>query len=370
MSSNLNTSNAASPVTSDPFASWKRKITEAKANVQRAKDRYYINMGLLVFSILLASFYYYCHLQPLLTQAIFVGVPLTGWVLFDCFKSWYPADILDEKPRALIQKLLAHPNAFQVLIFSAAVLCFAKLFTASVFLTHAGSADKAEIEVRSGTHPFSSNLAVSVDKPNAGNCYFLRLNWLRPAELEFRVVKPFGHRLKQAQMKLYPWSAVWVRFPTDFEPVNYRICRIIPGKKLNFVASNDTSYLLEIQYEGTDPIKLQGFSDKCYYLGESLEAIEHVFATETLNERRIRIQNQLRMENPDADENKLTLRATTLAENNVNNFRKSSELKPGTKVTAIVWRIIIGSPNTEVTRTKVTVPVEAGIFDIVAGEKP
>ncbi len=264
------------------FAKWNRRIEQAKADEKLTARRYWLNFGLLMAVVVLCWSYYLRHLEQLFTQAMFVGIPVTFWGAWQVLRDWAPSGPLAEDQGSLAQRILRDRWATQWLILAIVVVSLALSATASIYLTFEnGAAQAVEIELLTGNQRLRENLTVSSSKPIQGGQYYFRADWFwQPVDLRLAAVKPFGYQLKSAESsrRLRSYTSIHLKFPDDFERMQYYVIRLVPGKGLQginpaAVGSPASVYRLEILINGQKQGQIDASYD-CIYFGASELAIQ------------------------------------------------------------------------------------------------
>lgn len=197
-----------------------------------AVRRYRRRLVLFVVLMILLTVWFQVHLEPYVTQGVFLSGTLTLWGLWKILQSWFAWGTKGQTSEAARQ-WLARPAAGELLTFGLILVALLLIGTSSIYLHFEGARpgeDGYQVEVMSGggqgEHPFvAGGLQVTSAQRLAGHPFFLR--W-RPVPLVFRIADRPGW--EPLERTFFPGQALHLNVPGDFSRTRLLLLRLVPGK--------------------------------------------------------------------------------------------------------------------------------------------
>lgn len=277
----------------EPFGPWRRKLHRAK----QARQHYGGNLWLIVMLIVGAIVWFNLHLADWHTESWIVGaglLVLTGVkVAQSLLGTAWPID-----PSSFTSRVLQAPSARPWLLVGAGMLPLLFLATSSLHVEFdgSGSAREYRFEIWQDGHLRLEPMTIASYDSVKGQVFPPHLGRLwRPAEVEIRIVEPFGY--EPLHRSLYPWSAVRVDVPGDFQKKEYRICRLVPGRGLLNVQprvnEDDTSVFSYRVLVDRQEWAKGNLMFECVSFGAGSDVIEALLSAEDRDRRYQRFYNYL-----------------------------------------------------------------------------
>jgi hypothetical protein len=201
------------------------------------------NLALLTATILLLSSWFFLHIYTWVAYGfsdLLKNIGLGAGAVPLLFALWkmigtYAANSVKSEKTPLIERWLRHRHAKGVLISSlvATVLLFS--ITNSIYLDDnrpSGGTVRVAVETN-GETPFPSlpELTTSDSEGKLGGGPFFLFP--PPATLRFQLKEPMGWNLKEdGPIRPRPWRSVKLSVLEDFETVQIRVLRLVPGSAL------------------------------------------------------------------------------------------------------------------------------------------
>lgn len=288
------------PPQADPFdairggvLAEKREAEEKAKAAAKEKDdkerdaievaRAWWNLGLFFIAAALWILWYARHVEPLasrLLSTVVIGawtIPALYALVISLWQMGAPAKVAPEDTRGVLRIILRHEASWYALLGVIGLLLVLNLITSSIYVTlNPEKHSSAEVEIfAKGTPPVSlGKFAVTKSQPTQGGPAFFR-----STDVEAKVNDPTTHRhaAKKEPLSIYPWTALRLTFPDDFEIVPHHVVRLIPDAviQMRLPATMESGYLLEVK--GLEAVP---FNFQCYYLATSQDEVSLARAVE------------------------------------------------------------------------------------------
>lgn len=207
---------------------WSREMPPAPPEDRGAVRRYRRRLVLFVLLMILLTVWFQVHLEPYVTQGVFLSGTLTLWGLWKILQSWFAWGTKGQTSEAA-RKWLARPVAGELLTLGLILMALLLIGTSSIYLHFAGARsgeDGYRVEVSNREHPFvEKGLQVTSAQRQAGRPFFLR--W-RPVPLVFRIVDRPGW--EPLERTFFPGQALHLNVPGDFKRTQLVLLRLVPGR--------------------------------------------------------------------------------------------------------------------------------------------
>lgn len=207
---------------------WSREMPPVPEEDPGAVRRYRRRLVLFVLLMILLTVWFQVHLEPYVTQGVFLSGTLTLWGLWKILQSWFAWGTKGQTSEAA-RKWLAQPVAGELLALGLILIVLLLIGTSSIYLHFAGARsgeDGYRVEVLNREHPFvEDGLQVTSAQRQAGRPFFLR--W-RPVPLVFRIADRPGW--EPLERTFFPGQALHLNVPGDFTRTRLLLLRLIPGK--------------------------------------------------------------------------------------------------------------------------------------------
>lgn len=241
-------------------------ISEQQRRLQQPRpprNRFAINLALIVVVGLLATFWFQRHLQPWFTEVSLIGGGITLWALLRlALELLSKAGGVD--PWAITRRHLASLEWTVLLLAALLLLIGLWLFTSSVYLRFdARSAKENSYQVSVGTADARASL-IAVSTLSAAQTVVGRplFGWGAVGPLQCHVVEPA--RFEPLDCRLDARGALSIAVPGDFKPRQVIALHLLPGKELwaetpHVGGEAAQRFRLRLSVDGGPPLLLDDF---------------------------------------------------------------------------------------------------------------